>query len=124
TGRELLKRVIPTLADNIRAALEVGGDTAPSRGLEQVLRLKSAEELAFMAFRTLLNRAYDERGLGPDRDARSRKKKRKNPPKNPAMAFRLELGRILRDELEFAGLLAAKPPQRQKSLNRSGASSV
>jgi hypothetical protein len=94
-GRELLKRVIPTLADNIRAAIEVGSDTAPPRGLEQVLRLKTPEELAFMAFRTLVN----QRGLGPDRDAKKRKKKRKNPPKNPEMALRLDLGRLLRDEL-------------------------
>jgi hypothetical protein len=107
-GRELLKRIIPALADNIRAAIEAGSDTAPPRGLEQVLRLTNPEELAFMALRTLLNQAYAERGLGPDRDARKRKRKRKNPPKNRAMAFRLELGRILRDELEFAGLLAAK----------------
>jgi hypothetical protein len=107
-GRELLKRVIPTLADNIRAAIEGGSDTAPPRGLEQVLRLKTPEELAFMAFRTLVNQAYDERGLGPDREAKKRKKKRKNPPKNPEMALRLELGRLLRDEVEFAGLFAAK----------------
>jgi len=107
-GRELLKRIIPALADNIRAANEAGSDTAPPRGLEQVLRLKNPEELALMALRTLLNQAYDERGLGPNRDAKKRKKKRKNAPKNPEMVLRLEIGRILRDELEFAGLLAAK----------------
>src|SRR5262245_10781588 len=115
-GREILKRAIPTLADNIRStladnirsALAVGSEDASPRGLEQILRLLTPEQLAFMALRTLLNQVLYARGLGPDRDAKRRKKKRKNPPKNPAMIFRLELGRLLRDELEFEGLFAAK----------------
>jgi hypothetical protein len=109
-GLEILKRVIPTLADNIRAALEVGSETAPPRGLEQPLRLLNPEELAFMALRPLLNQVYDARGLGPDRDEKRRKQKRKRKKKreNPARAFRQELGRLFRDEMEFAGLFGAQ----------------
>jgi DNA-dependent RNA polymerase len=107
-GLEILKRVIPTLADNIRAALEVGSETAPPRGLEQPLRLLSEEDFAFMALRTLINQVYDARGLGPDRDEKRRKQKRKKKRENPARAFRQKLGRLLRDEMEFAGLFGAQ----------------
>jgi hypothetical protein len=102
-GLEILKRVIPTLADNIRAALEVGSETAPPRGLEQPLRLLSEEDFAFMALRTLINQVYDARGLGPDRDEKRRKQKRKKKRENPARAFRQKLGRLLRDEMELRG---------------------
>src|SRR5262249_1262368 len=41
-------------------------------------------------------------------DKRKDRKDGKRTVKNPDMLFRLELGRAVRDELEFAGLLAAK----------------
>jgi len=65
----------------------------PPRGLETVLRGLSYEQLAFMALRSILDRIHIGWGEA----------------ENPEMIFRLELGRRVRDELEFAGLLAAKP---------------
>jgi hypothetical protein len=69
-GREVLRRVIPTLADNIRSALAVGNEIARPRGVEQVLRLLVPEALAFVAFHTLLNQAYDKCGRGYANSAR------------------------------------------------------
>ena len=62
-------------------------------GLETVLRGLSREQLAFVALRAVLDRIH----AGWDPKAQ-----------NPDMLFRLELGRRVRDELEFAGLLGAK----------------
>src|SRR5262245_22299381 len=64
----------------------------PPRGLETVLRGLDYEQLAFMALRSLLDRIHAGWGEA----------------ENPEMIFRLELGRRVRDELEFAGLLGAK----------------
>jgi DNA-directed RNA polymerase len=72
----------------------------PPRGLEAVLRGLSRDQLAFMALRSLLDRIH--RGWSDDRH------KERPKAKNPKMLFRLELGRRVRDEIEFGGLLAAK----------------
>jgi hypothetical protein len=72
----------------------------PPKGLETVLRGLSRDQLAFMALRSLLDRIH--RGWSDDRH------KERPKAKNPTIVFRIELGRAVRDELEFAGLLAAK----------------
>jgi hypothetical protein len=71
----------------------------PPRGLETVLRGLSWEQLAFMALRSLLDqiRIWE------------REEEDRSTAKTPEMLFRLELGRKVRDELEFAGLWVAKP---------------
>jgi DNA-directed RNA polymerase len=69
----------------------------PPRGLETVLRGLSHEQLAFMALRSLLDRIWAWEREEEDWGA------------NPAMLFRLELGRGVRDELEFSHLFIAKP---------------
>src|SRR5262245_6263838 len=88
-GRELLARLIPVLAANYRKAV-----SRPPRGLERVLRRLKPEQYALIALRTLLNRVYARRDRKDDLDGLK-----------PPVALRLSLGRILRDELEFAGLL-------------------
>ncbi|OLB77896.1 MAG: hypothetical protein AUI16_05015 [Alphaproteobacteria bacterium 13_2_20CM_2_64_7] len=93
-GREALKW-IETLADYL-------AKSTPPRGFEQVLRGLDHRQLAFLALRAILDQihfAWDKR-----RDRRSGKR----TVKNPDMLFRVELGQAVRDELEFAGLLAAK----------------
>ena len=88
-GREALRRWVLPLAHHLAR-------TRPPRGLETVIRKLSRRQLAFLALRAILNQihcGWDLRG----------KKKRKIA--NPNALFRLELGRAVRDELEFAGLL-------------------
>src|SRR5262245_32565304 len=89
-GRELQKRLISVLASNYRKKV-----FPPPRGLEQVLRRLKPDQYALIALRTLLNRVYGRK----DDDLSGLK---------PPVALRLSLGRVLRDELEFVGLLAAK----------------
>jgi hypothetical protein len=91
-GREALKLWIDPLAAYL-------AKRRPPRGLEQVLRGLDHQQLALMALRSILDQIH----VGWDKD---RKDKRK--VKNPDMLFCLELGRAVRNELEFAGLLAAK----------------
>jgi DNA-directed RNA polymerase len=87
-GRRVLGDWIPALG------LYIAHDAPPPpRGLEAILRL-SPEQLAFMALRALVNQI--DAGFDPE-------------AKNPARAFCQRLGGLLRDELEFAGLYAAKP---------------
>jgi hypothetical protein len=107
TGRELLKLVIPVLSANLASEAA----PAPPRGLEQVLRDLTPEQLAYIALRTLLNDVY----LGSER-AKERK------PKNPLRALRQRLGQTLRDELEFAGLLSAKKWVLAKGRTKKGIS--
>jgi hypothetical protein len=93
-GREALKWIEP-LADYL-------AKSTPPRGFEQVLRGLDHRQLAFLALRAILDQihfAWDKR-----RERRSGKR----TVKNPDMLFRVELGQAVRDELEFAGLLAAK----------------
>jgi hypothetical protein len=73
-------------------------ESKPPRGLEQVIRRLSSEQLSAMVLTTLLNSIHNdwlERG-------------KRKPPRNPRAMFCLKVGRMLRDELEFAGLFAAK----------------
>src|SRR5262249_25623009 len=91
-GREALKRWIEPLAAHLAR-------TNTPRGMKAVIRGLSYEQLAFMALRSILDRIYSGWDL---------RKNRKRRIKNPDMLFRLELGRAVRDELEFAGLFAAK----------------
>src|SRR5262249_32792074 len=93
-GREALKLWIEPLAEYL-------GKEKPPRGLEQVLNGLSREQLAFMALRAVMDQIH----FGWDRRRKGRQKKR---VKNPDMLFRVELGQSVSDELEFAGLLAAK----------------
>ena len=67
----------------------------PPKGLETVLRGLDRDHLAFVALRSILDRIH--RGWGKPGRA------------NPKMLFCVELGRRVRDELEFAGLFIAKP---------------
>src|SRR5215470_8145557 len=85
-GREALKRWIDPLAAYL-------AKRKPPKGLEQVLRKLTRRQLAAMALRSILDRIH----AGWDTEV-----------KNPAGLFTLELGRAIRNELEFAGLLAAK----------------
>jgi len=85
-GREALRLWIDPLAAYLVSR-------KPPRGLEQVLGGLSHRQLAAMALRSILDRIH----AGWDTEA-----------KNPAGLFTLELGRVVRNELEFAGLLAAK----------------
>jgi hypothetical protein len=94
-GREALKLWIEPLADCL-------AKRTPPRGLEQVLRGLDHQQLALIALRS----ALDQMHFGWDK--RKDRKDGKRTVKNPDMLFRLELGRAVRDELEFAGLLAAK----------------
>jgi DNA-dependent RNA polymerase len=91
-GREALKLWIEPLAAYL-------AKQKPPRGLEQIIRRLSDQQLAFMALRGVLDQIH----FGWDL-----RKKPKKPVKNPDMRFRLELGRAVRNELEYAGLLAAK----------------
>jgi hypothetical protein len=78
----------------------------PPRGFEQVLRAGlDHEQLAFMALRAILHRIHT--GWN-EREGRKDGMRRKRRVKNPDMLFCVELGQTVRDELEFAGLLAAK----------------
>jgi hypothetical protein len=90
-GRALLEGWVPPLASYMATQ-------RPPRGLETVIRKLSSEQLAFLALSAILNQIH----MGWDVRRRGKKKKR---VKNPDMLFRLELGRAVRDELEFAGLL-------------------
>jgi DNA-dependent RNA polymerase len=94
-GRETLKLWIEPLA----AYLAQG--TSP-RGLKQVLQGLDHKQLAFLALRSILDQIHF--GWDKRRDRRSGKR----TVKNPDMLFRVELGQAVRDELDFAGLLAAK----------------
>jgi hypothetical protein len=91
----LLAKAIPALAQSLKR-------TAPPRGLEQVIRRLSDNQLAFLVLRALLNRIY----AGWDR---ARKKEKKRPgkwgPRSPRAEFCQDVGAMLRDELELAGLL-------------------
>src|SRR5262249_52859714 len=91
-GREALKLWIEPLADFLARS-------KPPKGLEQVLRGLDCQQLAFMALRSILDQIH----FGWDK-----RKDRRKPDGNLDMLFRLELGRAVRDELEFAGLLGAK----------------
>jgi DNA-directed RNA polymerase len=74
----------------------------PPRGLEQVLRGLTPEQLAYLGLRAILDRIHAGWNL------RKRNGKLRKVKSNPNMLFRLELGRMVRNELEFAGLLAAQ----------------
>jgi DNA-dependent RNA polymerase len=93
-GREALKWIEP-LADYL-------AKSTPPRGFEQVLRGLDHRQLAFLALRAILDQIHF--GWDKRRDRRSGKR----TVKNPDMLFRVELGQAVRDELEFAGLVAAK----------------
>jgi DNA-directed RNA polymerase len=69
----------------------------PPRGLEQVIRRLSPEQLSAMVLRVLFNEIHNDWS-----------KRDRDPPRNPRMMFCLRVGRMLRDELEFAGLFIAK----------------
>jgi DNA-dependent RNA polymerase len=101
-ARALLARIIPPLAARLRA-------TKPPRGLEQVIRGLTYEQLALLVTRALLNQIYDQWGLGPDRGKKKepkRKYRRKgHKPPSKRMPFCLRVGHMLRDELEYACLL-------------------
>ena len=79
----------------IKPLAEYLATLTPPRGLEQVIY----EQLAFMALTAILDRIY--RGW-------NHKGGRRHKRDQIEMLFRLELGRAARDELEFAGLLAAQ----------------
>jgi hypothetical protein len=96
-GREALKLCIEPLADYL-------AKSAPPRGFEQVLRGLDHTQLAFLALRSMLDQIH----FGWDKRRDRRKKDWKRTVTNPDMLFRVELGQSVRDELEFAGLLAAK----------------
>jgi hypothetical protein len=96
-GREALRLWVKPLADYL-------AKSTPPRGFEQVLLGLDHEQLAFLALRSMLDQIHFGWVERKDR----RKDKRKRRPKNPKMKFRLELGRSVRDELEFAGLLGAE----------------
>jgi hypothetical protein len=89
-GREALRRWVLPLANHLAR-------TKPPKGLETVIRKLSRKHLALLALSALLNQIH----LGWE--IRGKKKRRRI--KNPNAMFRLELGRAVRDELEFAGLL-------------------
>ena len=93
-GREALKVLIEPLATYL-------AKNTPPRGLEQVLRGLDDRQLAFLALRSILDQIHF--GWDKRRDRRSG-----STVKNPDMLFRVELGQAVRDELEFAGLVAAK----------------
>src|SRR5262245_25586951 len=88
-GREALRRWVIPLARYI-------AKQKPPKGLESVLRGLSNKQLAFLALRCILDRIYG------GWDVRGKTKKKIT---NPNMLFCLELGRAVRDELEFKGLL-------------------
>jgi hypothetical protein len=90
-NREALKQWIPALTEYLVK-------TPPPRGF---LRDVRREELAFMALRAIMDQIH----FGWDKRKDRRKKSGKRTVKNPDMLFSLELGRAVRDELEFAGLL-------------------
>jgi DNA-directed RNA polymerase len=93
-GREALKLYVLPLAAYLQRK-------KPPRGLEQVLRGLTRRQLAYLALRAILDRIH------AGWDLRKRKGKLRNV-ENPNMLFRLELGRRVRNELEFAGLLASQ----------------
>src|SRR5262245_54403925 len=90
-GSEALKRWVLALARHLVRR-------RPAKGLESVRRALSRRQLAFLALRAVLDRIYA--GWG---------KRGRKIIKNPDRHFRQELGYAVRDELEFGGLLAAKP---------------
>jgi DNA-dependent RNA polymerase len=96
-GREALKLWIEPLAGYL-------AKEEPPRGLEQVLRDLSHEQLALLGLRSIMDQIH----FGWDKRKDRLKKGGKRQVKNPDMLFRLELGQAVRDELEFAGLLVAK----------------
>ncbi len=93
-GREALKLYVLPLAAYLQRK-------KPPRGLEQVLRGLSRKQLAYLALRAILDRIH------AGWDLRNRKGKLRKVD-SPNMLFRLELGHMVRNELEFAGLLAAQ----------------
>jgi DNA-directed RNA polymerase len=94
-GRAALRLWIPPLGRYL-------AKSTPPLGFEQVLRRLDRKQLAFLALRAVLDRIHVGWGLRKGKHGRERK------VKNPRMLFCLELGKAVRDELEFAGLLAAK----------------
>ena len=106
----------------VRHAADMGGrDTLSEAQLSLVRRAAALEceleaqearmsqgldhkQLAFLALRSILDQIH----FGWDKRRDRRKKDWKRTVKNPDMLFRVELGQSVRDELEFAGLLAAK----------------
>jgi hypothetical protein len=94
-GREALRLWIRPLGRYL-------AKSTPPLGFEQVLRRLDREQLAFLALRAVLDRIHAGWGLRKGKHGRERR------VKNPCMLFCLELGKAVRDELEFAGLLAAK----------------
>jgi hypothetical protein len=99
-GREALKLWIDPLADYLASK----DAPKPPRGLEQVLRDLSHEQLAFLALRSIMDQIH----FGWDKRRDRRKKGGKRKVRDPDWLFCLELGEAVRDELEFAGLLVAK----------------
>ena len=99
-GREALKLGIEPLADYLASK----DAPKPPRGLEQVLRDLSHEQLAFLALRSIMDQIH----FGWDKRRDRRKKGGKRKVRDPNWLFCLELGEAVRDELEFAGLLVAK----------------
>jgi DNA-dependent RNA polymerase len=102
-ARALLAKIIPPLAAHLKA-------TPPPRGLELITRALTHEQLALLVTRALLNQIYDQWGLGPDRGKKKEPKRPKyrrkgHKPPSKRMPFCLRVGRLLRDELEFVGLL-------------------
>src|SRR5262249_47970872 len=96
-GREALKLWIEPLADYLASK----DAPKPPRGLEQVLRDLSHEQLAFLALRSIMDQIH----FGWDKRRDRRKKGGKRKVRDPNWLFCLELGEAVRDELEFAGLL-------------------
>jgi hypothetical protein len=100
-GRKALGLWVPPLAEYLAKS------EPPPRGFEQVLRAGlDHEQLAFMALRAILHRIHI--GWGERGGSQEGMRRRRRRVKNPDMLFCVELGQTVRNELEFAGLLAAK----------------
>jgi hypothetical protein len=103
-ARALLARIIPPLAAHLKAI-------KPPLGLEQVTRALSFEQFALLVSRPLLNQIYAQWEQGPDRAEKKKKPKRPkyrrkgHKPPSKRRPFCQQVGRMLRDELEYAGLL-------------------
>lgn len=104
-GLAALREWVPPLAKYLQKG-------KPPKDFEYIRSLKP-EQLAFLALRAISDRIHAGWNLRK-RDGTLRKG-------TPGMRFRLELGRAVRDELEFAGLLAADKKRVKASRNKHAA---
>jgi len=99
--RKIVNKALAPLAEYLAT-------TKPPEGLEEVIGRLTHEQLSLLVLEAVLNQIFSRWDLGPRR-SKKWKEEQEEDPRDPRAIFCEGVGSILRDELEYEGLLIAKP---------------